>query len=599
MIDSWTAKNLFSWEYLHYKVPRGISQVIGWNHDDGNREGAGKSSLFNIVSWTLWGKIPKEALIDECVREGQKEAEGRVKLASGWVVVRRRGKGQGLYIVSPSGIEKKATQDEVDDLVGSMSLFCQTIYFPQNYTKGFVVSDEETKSKILTESRDIRIYDLARKDADDQLKETRDKLEAARVYLKDAEEKLTIGLAETAWVVEQLGEFEARKAERVGQINSAIDKAQSLSLRIDEELLEAEVTDFKGKQAEARKEVTDRTAQSRSAKLVVDANTRLKGDLRVLAAAKAKLEQDLTKSSSNLCPTCGQETEKDKLHAHFESKRKELAAAEQSIALKSSQVMPETPDIIALVGAANEAECAVTAALSVAERALQVAKAKNAAADAHRSQVESLRKERRAEKEKKPDALMDKLSECQARDGRLSDALGNRRAEVSSLAELVERLDTVRGDFRQIKSDIFQTALQELTRDTNTFLRVLFDVPVRVRFENQVERGVSKIKTYVTIEGKERSLGLYSGGQLRRVSIAVDLALSKMVASRTGRGGGLRILDEPLKDLSPQSKERFMALLSQLPGSTILIEHDPVVQAMVGHTFAVEFKNGVSKETGA
>ena len=51
------ATNLFAWESLDYEIEKGLTKVNAWNFDDNNREGAGKSSLPNILSWIVYGEL--------------------------------------------------------------------------------------------------------------------------------------------------------------------------------------------------------------------------------------------------------------------------------------------------------------------------------------------------------------------------------------------------------------------------------------------------------------------------------------------------------------------------------------------------------------
>ena len=78
MFNKIEASNLFSWEKLEYDVSKGISQIVGFNYDDNTSEGSGKSSIPNILCWVLYGKIPKEAKIDDVIREGAKSGWGCV-----------------------------------------------------------------------------------------------------------------------------------------------------------------------------------------------------------------------------------------------------------------------------------------------------------------------------------------------------------------------------------------------------------------------------------------------------------------------------------------------------------------------------------------
>jgi DNA repair exonuclease SbcCD ATPase subunit len=596
------AENLFSWAELDYPVVAGISQISGFNYDDGNYEGSGKSSVLNVASATCFGKIPKDdVLLDDLVREGQKNAWGRVTVSSGHKVLRRWGKGHGLFIVDPAGNERKATQAEVDDMLGmSMHVFFQSVYFAQNYPKRFITADEETKAKILTEIRDIRVYDLARKVADDRLKAAKDELDAARVFLKDYAEQLDAARRDAEWAQAQVDEFAARKAETIARINSQIDELRAGGTEAETEALEDMARDLAQAAEAAAQRVTELTAAEREARLLAESNRRAQVDIGRLESEVGDLERSLEEvQEADKCPTCGHEVTKDDLETHIEETKARLAEARSRLEEKRGQLAKPTADALfapAQLSQASADEVQLRARLKRAEAELREAQLHNAAAAQVASQVAGLREQRKAEKARTPDDLLAKLAEFQDKVARLEDRHGDKQAEVDRLAETARKLEELRKGFRQIKSDIFETALTELGRTANGYLQELFETPVKIRFENVQERGVTKIKTFVSIQGKERSLGLYSGGQFRRISIAVDLALAKMVASRSTKPFNMRVLDEPCKDLSPQSKEKLMGLLRKLPGVTILIEHDKEIQSSVDSNFRIELRGGISRK---
>jgi DNA repair exonuclease SbcCD ATPase subunit len=104
-----------------------------------------------------------------------------------------------------------------------------------------------------------------------------------------------------------------------------------------------------------------------------------------------------------------------------------------------------------------------------------------------------------------------------------------------------------------------------------------------------------KIDVSVSIDGKDRPLGLYSGGQFRRIALAVDLALSDITCARNSNKLNLMILDEYCKDLSEVSMEKVLKLLQSRKGSTILIEHNSIFKSIVNNVFEVELINKVSR----
>ena len=99
----------------------------------------------------------------------------------------------------------------------------------------------------------------------------------------------------------------------------------------------------------------------------------------------------------------------------------------------------------------------------------------------------------------------------------------------------------------------------------------------------------------MTLDGIRRPLGLYSGGQFRRIQLAVDFAISDIIASRSKSPISLKILDESFKDLSESSMEKLLRLLEQQKGGTILIEHNSIFKSIVNNVFSVEFKDGISR----
>lgn len=156
----------------------------------------------------------------------------------------------------------------------------------------------------------------------------------------------------------------------------------------------------------------------------------------------------------------------------------------------------------------------------------------------------------------------------------------------------INQLETLKIGFREIKSYIFGSILNELMFKANEYVQELFEVPIKIIFKNED----MKIGVEVLIDGIERGLGALSGGQFRRCCLAVDLALSDIVTSRKNTKFNLKILDEYFKSLSETSMEKCLKLLEKSKGSTLLIEHNSIFKSIVNNTFMVELENKTSRE---
>ena len=148
MFKSLTARNFQSWADLKFNFENGITLIDGQNHDDGRAEGSGKSAVANALCWGIYGKIPKEAKIDDVITYGKKECSVTVELDNGFKIVRHRARKNELYIekddVKYQEKDSKETQKKIESIIGlSFLSFVQTVYFPQDYAKKFMTASEE------------------------------------------------------------------------------------------------------------------------------------------------------------------------------------------------------------------------------------------------------------------------------------------------------------------------------------------------------------------------------------------------------------------------------------------------------------------------
>jgi DNA repair exonuclease SbcCD ATPase subunit len=85
-----------------------------------------------------------------------------------------------------------------------------------------------------------------------------------------------------------------------------------------------------------------------------------------------------------------------------------------------------------------------------------------------------------------------------------------------------------------------------------------------------------KLSINTTIEGNQNVTP--SGGQLRKITLACDLALMDIVAQREGTAIDLLLMDEVLDGLDATGRSRIMDLLTHLKkqrGTIFLVTHDP------------------------
>jgi DNA repair exonuclease SbcCD ATPase subunit len=138
-------------------------------------------------------------------------------------------------------------------------------------------------------------------------------------------------------------------------------------------------------------------------------------------------------------------------------------------------------------------------------------------------------------------------------------------------ALLHERLTQLFGS-KGIQHYLFQSATGQLEVLANNALCLLTDGGVSLKLQSDAEQE-KVIKTVLfkhPVDGqwRERALSQLSGGQWRRVSLALDLAFTELVRRRGVLRCNVMVMDEVLTHLDAQGREKVGSLLKPLILST-------------------------------
>ena len=618
MFSRITAKNLFSWEDLDYEIKPGVSQITGFNYDDCTPEGCGKSSVPNILCWVLYGGIPKDVRVDEVVRQGCKSGSGSVLLLNGYRVSRSR-KPNDVYIVKPNGEvlkgkDAKETQVFINNLIGlDFDAFCQTIYFAQNYPKKFVAATDVEKVGILSQVLDLTVFDRARKKAQDLLKKEELAYLVVQNDLIRNDSEINKLKSNANLVADFIGHFESDKAAKVAALETKIE-----TIREREKTLATKVAKYEGGQGlvDEIKNIDLKLELNASQKVQYSTTIRLaEGAIKTrkqlessISFISGKIEKllaklDRFKDSDKTCPTCGEKVGDHKVEQVFKEvkgweEELEDEVHERRQLEKQLKNLPEpssNEEAKKLLAAAEQEHVKLTST----KRKLwdEQAQFKQDAANLQNltRELKSLQLDlKKVEASECEDQLI-KLTEIDKELTKVVERGAELLAQSKALQTKMANYEILKTGFKEVKQFVFQTLLNELTVKSTRLASELFEVPISIKFSNEDEEGgVTKILTTVTLDGNERSLGLYSGGQYRRIELAVDLALASIVGNRSQNPIKFRVLDEPFKDLSEPSMEKVVKLLEKLEGPTIIIEHNSVTKSIIHNVFDIEYRQGVS-----
>lgn len=159
---------------------------------------------------------------------------------------------------------------------------------------------------------------------------------------------------------------------------------------------------------------------------------------------------------------------------------------------------------------------------------------------------------------------------------------------------------------------IIEGILPEIEETTNEILKKISNSSLRVRFDTlrmkksatkkQQEEGINSMSETLDIwiedEQGEREYSNFSGGERFRVDFAIRIALSKILARRSGTQIRFMIIDEGLGALDDDGKVAFIQSVQTVSkdfDTVLVISHIPDVVEAFGTVIRVEREDGHSK----
>lgn len=576
--------------------------------------GAGKSTIFDMPYWILFGATSKEGGVDEIRSWYSQDATSgvlSVALEDGDIEVTRiRGKANenDLYWTEAAQPDQKIrgkditeTQKLLETRLGvSAELYLLGAYFAQfSHADAFFVAKAKDRrdvfEKIADLSMPVKISEAVSEErkADKRLLETKtaelSKLSGKAEQLR--EQLLRSEASRESWEVSnartlanlqlQADGFDQTKAEKFDKLLASLEALDKLI--VPPVQFEARLNQLK----EQQRQLNTLRLQRRE----------LQQKLSPAEATLTALERELKKFGSlagDSCPTCLGPTKNANREKHLTSIEKDLKSAK----LAADRLRKEVNDL----DVALESES-------------KIAKAYDEIRD---KQSNNLRYRERFDADKKalaeveslPNHFLEQLRKAKAQVNPFTDqilaaqdstiAVDLDLKKLNSVLEQINRKITTLTALYDLsfnfRAEKLKASVKSIEGSTNECLEKYFDGAIRVRF---VMASSDKLEVEIERNGYACTFRQMSGGQRRMLALSFWRSVMKAVAYKAGVHFSLLCFDEPfLGRLDDELATKAFSFFEELEAdheSVLVIEHCPAFKGLFSSQISINIQGETSE----
>ena len=549
-----------------------LTLVLGENldqggDDSGSRNGTGKTTIINALSYALYGKaltnIRANNLINKTNSKGMLVTLQFEKDNNHYRI--ERGRGPNFFkfyinnqesLVDESQGDSRQTQDDVNTLLGMSHDMFKHIVALNTYTEPFLSMRVNDQRQIIEQLLGITI-----------LSEKADALKEQTRKSKDAitEETLKIEAIQTA-----NAKIEASISSLEGRQKAWLSKRTSDTINLRKAIDELEHLDIEA-ELESHEKLSSWTEHNNAILALRKELSTLEPALLRATKSVEKAEKDIADLEDATCYTCGQELHADKKAEIGERKGKELADAtsyQSEVADKLEGVMKSLEEIGDINGKP-------TVFYDTAKEAYD-----------HRNNVENLKKalDTRADEEDPYTAQINDLNETAIQ--KIDWGVVNELTSYKEHQEFLLKLLTNKDSF--IRKKIIDQNLAYLNNRLTYYLDKL-GLPHQVKFQNDLNVEITQL-------GQDLDFDNLSRGERNRLILGLSFAFRDVWESLY-QNINLLFIDELIDSgMDTAGVENSLSVLKKMARerqkNIYLISHKDELVGRVNHVLRVVKENG-------
>ena len=547
----------------------GLVLVDGWNADDNTANGAGKTAIFNALSFGLYDKVPRKISKTEILRRGTKRGFSTVHVDSGedkWVVERHR---PNKVLFTKNGVEQDITQAEFEKEIGlSYTQFLIVMYAAQS----------EGKKDFFLQLMNLERFAVSKKEVDVNIKEQEKKA-------ADLDKVIDVAKSKKEVYQEQMYDVEDLRG-KIYQLDYS-----DLQQKMDE-LSKVRYPDL------SKYKDLDSKAAERLEKLNKHKHEeiQLAQELKMLNHSMSEHMNTPIADSHIMCPHCentvvlgSRALTVDQARNKHDSRTLMIRNQISSVENRLVDLGPVDDDINKVRQLRNKLKQKMEEESAHAFNAGEELTALNCQMQTRIRQIRELESKIEAS-----DAAASKILELD----KIIDSSTVKLDEVNGELELLQTVAAILSP-TGAPAYIMDSVVDVFNDKIADYVSMIWpnaSYSIQTFKENKDKSVKAKFSEQLIIGGQSTSTGSLSGGEFKCMSLAMDFAVIDVLESMFSMNVNPIILDEPFEGLDASNRERVVHLLERIAENRqiVVVDHASEAKAMFSDTVKIVKRNGVS-----
>jgi DNA repair exonuclease SbcCD ATPase subunit len=546
----------------------GLTLVQGWNHDIGRANGAGKTAIFNAITFALFDKLPRKITATEILRRGSKSGSVEVQVEVGgdrYLVRRSRPKG---VTFEKCGAALAITQEGWEQILRlNYTQFILSMYAAQGTSSRFLSINDSDKKQFLLQLLNLEEFSSCKLIADGKVKALDVQLVTLKSKMDSIDSKVD---AYKESLVDEIaiGNLVSQGNRHVAGLTTKLASVQSVA-KPDLSKYQKLEDDISTKKTEF---------------------TRVKARREMLHEQYRKIQRGIKPfNMETSCEECGSQLDTSAAKAQhgklLDNCKSELATVKAEIDQCDGALANETAVNALSIKLRDKKK----------EESSDYEIAYSSTADLH-AKIDLKQQELRELNLKLQNnlELQSKIKDLMSLHAQIANSGSSISREIE-LYKTVSAMYSPTGAQAYILDSVIESFNERIVEYVNLlWSNLTYELK---SYKETVKGDVSaKFSERLVMDGGEVSIGSLSGGEFRALSLCVDFALVDVMERQFGISMSPIILDEPFNDLDPSGREVIVELLETIANKrqVVVVDHDSETKSMFSKVITVNKSNGIS-----